>query len=216
MRPPICAICGNAFGPAEGGLVRFAARPSDTDWRERMQREKFVGHPPDTDWFCGEHVAAARASGHLTIDAALAQVRRPQPAIPDSEPANPWPEFDRTPIRPISPDDLAEAFRQLLAALAAVEVTSTSERDWTPMDNTFPPYCPYVDRETVRAGSLTLHLEWAHWNDTELARTSATLTGPGFTLGGHGPGGDAPEVTELLTSGELPAAVRELVARFSR
>lgn len=125
--------------------------------------------------------------------------------------AAPSPEFDRTAIRPIAPDALADAFRQLIAALATDELTTTTVRDWTPMDNTFPPYCPYVDRETLRAGSYELQLEWAHWNDTDLARTSAMLSGPGFTLGGHGDGGD---VTELLASGELPVVAQELIARL--
>lgn len=203
MRPPICAICGTDVGPAEGGLVRFAARPSDTEWRERMEREKLVGHPPDTDWFCGEHVAAARASAHLAIDAALEAMRHPQPVS----------EFATHPIRPIAPDALAEVFRELLAALATDPVTTTTAREWTPMDHAEPPYCPYVDRETVTAGSLTLQLESAHWNDAELARTSAVLLGSGWTAGGHGSGAD---ITELLTSGELPAAVQERVARLSR
>jgi hypothetical protein len=124
--------------------------------------------------------------------------------------AAPRPEFDRTAIHPIAPDALAEAFRQLIAALATDQLTSTSVRDWTPMDNAFPPYCPYVDRETIIAGPYELQLEWAHWNDTELARTSAMLSGPGFTIGGHGVGGD---VTELLTSGELPAPAFQFIDR---
>lgn len=203
MRPPICAICGTDFGPTEGGLVRFAARPSDTQWRERVQRENLVGHPPDTDWFCGEHVAAARASAHLAIDAALAQMRHPQPVS----------EFTTHPIRPIGPDALAKSLRGLLAALATEPVTTTTAREWTPMDHTEPPYCPYVARQTSMAGGVTLHLDWAHWNETQLARTSAVLTAPTWSLGGHGSGAD---VTELLTSGELPHEAGELIARLSR
>ena len=206
MRPPECAVCGREFGPAEGALVTFTPRPSDTEWRERSQREGFVGHPPNVEWFCGEHAVAAQAQAGETIDVALDALR----AGP-VEPPREWPEFDRTTIRPIAADALAEAFRQLIAALATVELTSTSVRDWTPMDNTFPPYCPYVDRETIAAGPVELQLEWAHFNDTDLARTSAMLSGPGFTLGGHGVGGD---VTEVLTSGELPEAARELIDRL--
>lgn len=207
MRPPICAECGREFGPAEGALVTFAPRPSDTEWRERSQREGFVGHPPNVEWFCGEHAAAAQAQAGETINVALAALRA-GPAEPPRE----WPEFDRTAISPVAPDALAEAFRQLIAALAADELTTTSVRDWTPMDNTFPPYCPYVDRETLAAGPYELQLEWAHFNDTELARTSAMLSGPGFTLGGHGDGG---EVTELLTSGELPAEARQFIVQLA-
>lgn len=208
MRPPICAVCGTDFGPAEGALVTFALRPTDAEWRERSQREGFVGHPPNVEWFCGVHAAAAQARAGETVDVALAALRADAPPTA----AAPWPEFDRTAIRPIAPDALAEAFRQLIAALATDEFMSTSVRDWTPMDNMFPPYCPYVDRETITAGPIELQLEWAHWNDTDLARTSAMLSGPGFTLGGHGVGG---EVTELLTSGELPAAARDVIARLA-
>jgi hypothetical protein len=207
MRPPECAVCAREFGPTEGALVTFAPRPSDTEWRERSRREGFVGHPPNVEWFCGEHAAAAQARAGETIDVALGALRA-GPVEPPGE----WPEFDRIAIRPIAADALAEAIRQLIAALATEELTTTSARDWTPMDNTFPPYCPYVDSETLAARPYELQLEWAHFNDTELARTSAMLSGPGFTVGGHGDGG---EVTELLTSGELPAAARQWVERLS-
>ncbi len=79
VKPPICAICGERFGPEEGGLVAFAMRPSDLEWRERMEATGAKGHPPWMVWFCGAHVEAARLLRDLTADAAFARLRGREP-----------------------------------------------------------------------------------------------------------------------------------------
>ena len=61
MKPPICEVCGEDFGPEEGGLVEFERTPSDMAWYQRAELEEgFVGHPPNVAWFCGEHIEGAR------------------------------------------------------------------------------------------------------------------------------------------------------------
>jgi hypothetical protein len=76
MRPPICAICHDRFGPDEGGLVSFALDDAARAFHERRRTEPgFVGHPPEQEWFCGKHVAAARALTGLTRGKALTQLR---------------------------------------------------------------------------------------------------------------------------------------------
>ncbi len=75
MKPPICHICGKRFGPDEGGLVYFALRPSDKEWRDRMKATGGVGHPPNAAWFCDCSYAEARDLSNLTIDKAMTQLR---------------------------------------------------------------------------------------------------------------------------------------------
>jgi len=76
VRPPICAICHARFGPDEGGLVSFVLDDAARAWHERRRTEPgFVGHPPEQEWFCGEHVAAARALANKTRAEALRSLR---------------------------------------------------------------------------------------------------------------------------------------------
>lgn len=74
MRQPECDVCGEAGDE----LVRFAARDSDRQWRERVEREGMVGHPPDMAWVCEKHAARAHklAMAGATIDVALAKLRK--------------------------------------------------------------------------------------------------------------------------------------------
>lgn len=70
VKPPICQVCHVRFRPDEGGLVEFAMRPSDRAWQARRVK----GHPPWKAWYCRDHLEAARARSHLTIDAATSQL----------------------------------------------------------------------------------------------------------------------------------------------
>jgi hypothetical protein len=76
MMPPECEICGEReFEDLSSALVTFAERPSDTEWRERMQATGGVGHPPNAVWFCPKHAPAAHALAHLTRDVAMPRIR---------------------------------------------------------------------------------------------------------------------------------------------
>lgn len=76
MRPPCCGLCGRDMDEHDqGGLVSFALRPEDEAWKARAEAEQLVGHPPWMEWFCGEHLAAARALAHLTRPQAMARLR---------------------------------------------------------------------------------------------------------------------------------------------
>jgi hypothetical protein len=75
MRPPICAVCHARFGEDGGGLVSFAKDDDARAFARRRHDERgFVGHPPEKEWFCGAHIAAARALAHLTKAEAMAQL----------------------------------------------------------------------------------------------------------------------------------------------
>lgn len=67
MRPPICEVCGEAFGLREGGTVRFA------DYTPLPPLT--VGHPEGLEWFCGDHVERARSLKHLPTREALKRIR---------------------------------------------------------------------------------------------------------------------------------------------
>ena len=68
MRPPICELCDERFGPAEGGLVYFADH--------KPLPRGMVGHPEGLGWFCARHHAAAEALSDLPMDEALDQLRK--------------------------------------------------------------------------------------------------------------------------------------------
>lgn len=78
MKPPICTICRRRFFPPEGGLVTFVPTDEDKEELKRFEEPGFVGHPPNQFWFCGDHIAAARALQHLTRTEALPQLRGTQ------------------------------------------------------------------------------------------------------------------------------------------
>ena len=65
MRPPCCAVCDEAFDPADGGRVAFADRSA-------VDRP---GPEPGVAWFCGQHLAAAHAFAHLRLAEALRAIR---------------------------------------------------------------------------------------------------------------------------------------------
>ncbi len=76
MMPPICCICQADIEDDEGDLITFAQRPSDIEWDEKMERTGMAGHPPYMRWFCPEHLPAAQALKHLTVDKAMAQLNQ--------------------------------------------------------------------------------------------------------------------------------------------
>jgi hypothetical protein len=75
MRPPECGLCGNDLEDLQRGLVSFAERGSDIEWRKRMKETGGVGHPPNVEWFCSNHYDLALSLSHLTIDKAFVEMR---------------------------------------------------------------------------------------------------------------------------------------------
>ena len=74
MMPPDCCLCGDDALKKGGGLVRFALRKSDEDWRLRKRETSMVGHPPWQRWFCPAHRDAAEALCEQTVDVAMARL----------------------------------------------------------------------------------------------------------------------------------------------
>ncbi len=183
MRPPECAVCGDEFTAPDGRLVTFAERDSDRQWRERVAAERMVGHPPNVEWFCAVHADAAAVLTGLTIDAALTELKRKgadgaaRPSQDDS-----WPHIVTVPIAPTDIELIRSRFADLMPALVGdVEAvpSTTSRRNWTPMDGAQPPYCPFddVDATTLSGPLATAVLTWdrAMWNDDDPARRTAQL-----------------------------------------
>ncbi|MBX3099611.1 MAG: hypothetical protein KF761_08525 [Salinibacterium sp.] len=216
MRPPLCDVCG-ADCAADGKLVHFALRDSDRLWHERAAAEGFVGHPPEALWLCAAHVVRGEELLNFTVDVALTELTT---AAPSS-----LPELRQVPIRPMVSADLQRWLRTRLAGLAhelgirGVEV-HTSAREWTPMDRSVEPNCPYIDRDTYcftsAQGTIELQWERAMWNDDDVARTSAVIagsvSGTSFRVGGHSMA--RADVIELLITGEPPAAVERLITEL--
>ena len=229
MRPPICEVCDRDFAPPDGALLTCRPTVSDLKWRRRAEVEQMVGHPPDTGWFCGEHADAARALHERhTLTEVVAAVRSeggspalaPAPAPAAPEPAESVPGTSHTNILTLH----AALAKALPAAASEVgldpaAIARTSRRDWSPMDRTSPPNCPYVDYVTAtvdgRAGELALRLEKAHWSEDEPARTHLTLAlvGAGardFRVAAWSPASGAPHaIEEVRVTGPVPAAVAE-------
>jgi len=184
MRPPECAVCGDEFTAPDGRLVTFAERDSDRQWRERVAAERMVGHPPNVEWFCGVHAVAACALAGETIDVALTALKR-QSADDDARPLrhDSWPNIVKVPIAPTDIELMRSLFADLMPALVGdseATPSTTSRRNWTPMDGAQPPYCPYddVDVTTLSGPLATAVLTWdrAMWNDDDPARRTAQLS----------------------------------------
>ncbi len=72
MKPPICRICDKELAEMnDGGLIYFKKRPSDMEWKKKMEEIGGVGHPPNAEWFCKKHFNKANKLKHLPINEAL-------------------------------------------------------------------------------------------------------------------------------------------------
>ena len=217
MRPPLCDVCG-ADVAEHGKLVYFALRESDRLWHDRASAEGFVGHPPEAIWLCAIHLPRGEELQNFTVDVALAELTAPPRSL--------LPELREVPIRPIQAPDLERWFRTRMAGLAHElgihgDEVHTSNREWTPMDRTVEPNCPYIDRDTYAFtgpdGTIELQWERAMWSDDDIARTSAviagTVSGAPFRVGGHSMA--RADVIELLITGEPPEAVERMIAELT-
>lgn len=184
MRPPECAVCGEEFTAPDGRLVTFAERDSDRQWRERVAAERMVGHPPNVDWFCGVHAEAAVALAGETIDVALTELKRQTAdGVARAPEADGWPNIVKVPIAPTDIELVLSLFTDLMPAIVGdidAVPSTTSRRNWTPMDGAQPPWCPFddVDVTTLSGPLATAALTWdrAMWNDDAPARRTAQLT----------------------------------------
>jgi hypothetical protein len=213
--PPECAVCGADAAPP-GGLVRFVSRPEDLAWRERVERDRLVGHPPDEAWMCGAHVARARElASSLALADAVARLREGPTA--EGAPSS-------LPIRPVGVAEVGARFRALAPAIAAALGVASpvlherTTRHWHPMDGSVAPDCPYTDDTvwTTADSAITLSGSRAWWNDVDLARAHESLLarapGASLAISGHIPAdGSTDRVSELLVSGTLPPDVAALV-----
>jgi len=77
MKPPICAICNKRFELSgnDRGLIYFKKRQSDIEWYKKMKETEAKGHPPYARCFCQEHYKKAKELEHLTVDAAMPEIR---------------------------------------------------------------------------------------------------------------------------------------------
>lgn len=190
MRPPVCAVCERMLDEPAAGLVRFQPTDESRAWRERAERDGFVGHPPDEGWFCATHVDRARelATTHALADAlrrvafdARRAANRAQSVDTQRTDA---PVIRTRPIAPRGIDELGRAFRELVPALAelvgvpAPRLERVSTRTWHPMDGSVAPDCPFADdiRWTEPDAPISLSGDRAWWNPDTLARASETLS----------------------------------------
>ncbi len=203
--------------------MRFQPTDDSRAWRERAEADGFVGHPPDEEWFCPAHVVAARdlAATH-TRPAALRRI-----AFDERRAANRSRPVVTRPITPLDIDELGQAFRGLVPALAELvgvpepRLERVSTRTWHPMDGAVAPDCPYVDdiRWTDADAPIALSGDRAWWNGNDLGRASETLSvrvprrGIDVSIVGAIPAdGSTRQVSELMILRELPDDIAALLA----
>lgn len=195
MRPPSCDVCDADVDPTEtNALVACVPAdrvPTDAD-------ADLPGHPEHLVWLCARHREQGRALASSRTALQVVAALREHPGL--------------TEVVAL----LRRAFDRLAVDLGLddIERERTEAREWTPMDNAEPPWCPYVDRRGLRVArngvELELREELAHWNDDELARASVTLSvrGPAsaFTVAAHteGSSGRRLELQRFVT-GDVPS-----------
>ena len=204
MRPPLCDVCNADVDPADPASLVSCVRAADDRGLGGLP-----GHPAHHLWLCETHrddgaaLAASRTADQVV--AALREHPEPKSGGAD-EPA--LSQHDAVALLRGALDRLAGEH-----ALADVERQRTEAREWTPMDHVEPPWCPYVDRRRVSVArdevELELAEEYAHWNDDELARVSATLRlqapSDAFSLSVHTQGSaDEHRELEVIVTGHVP------------
>lgn len=204
MRPPLCDVCDADVDPADPRSLVSCVRAADDRGLGDLP-----GHPAHQLWLCEVHrdegatLGASRTAGEVV--AALRE--HPEPKA-DGGDDSAMALHDAVAL-------LRGAFDQLAGehGVGDAERERTEAREWTPMDNAQPPWCPYIDRRRVRVVRDDLELElaeeYAHWNEDELARASVTLSmqAPpgGFSLSVHTQGsGDEHRELEVIITGHAP------------
>lgn len=101
----------------------------------------------------------------------------------------------------IDAHDLAASMRAQLPALfealglgEAPTLERRTDRTWTPMDRTYPPWCPYTDTtvheaESAHGTPARIEVVLNHWNDDDVANASVSLRiGDLVAISAHGSG----------------------------
>ncbi len=204
MRPPLCDVCDADVDPADSRSLVSCVRAADDPGLGDLP-----GHPAHQLWLCKAHRDEGAALG----------VSRTAMQVVVALREHPEPDADGRDDSGMTLHDAVALLRGALDRLASehgvgdVERERTEAREWTPMDHVEPPWCPYVDRRRVRVVhdgvELELDEEYAHWNDDELARASATLRlqspSGGFSFSVHTPGpSDEPPELEVIVTGHAP------------
>ena len=204
MRPPLCDVCDADVDPAHPASLVSCVRAADDRGLGGLP-----GHPAHQLWLCEAHRDdGAALAASRTADQVVAALRE-----------HPEPESGGGGEPALSLHDAVAVLRRAVErlvgehGLADVERERTEAREWTPMDHVEPPWCPYIDRRGVRVAreglAIELTEEYAHWNDDELARASATLSlqapSGAFSLSVHTQGSnDGRGVRDVFVTGDAP------------
>lgn len=203
MRPPLCDVCDADVDPADPRSLVSCVRAADAP-----ESGDLPGHPAHQLWLCGAHRDEGAALAVSRTAAQVVAALREHPLSVTSPMADGIPLGDAVAM-------MRRALDRLVGdhGLAEVERQTTEAREWTPIDHVQPPWCPYIDRRRMRIerGAIELELaeEYAHWNDVELARASATLSlrapGARFSIAAHTQGSnDDHVVREVFVAGDAP------------
>jgi hypothetical protein len=96
-----------------------------------------------------------------------------------------WVEWD---LDGVEADVVLAALRGVVPALvsevtggAAPSLTSSTDRQWTPMDGAVPPHCPFTETTVLRGNCddgtpVTLKVEFDQWNEDDVSNASVSLT----------------------------------------
>ncbi len=222
MRPPLCDVCDADVDPAHPASLVSCVREADDPGLGGLP-----GHPAHQLWLCEAHRERGAALGASRTAAEVVAALREHPESDTNASglaqrlaaARARIEASTVACTPIALDDAVDVLRRAFDRLseehdlARVEPERTEAREWTPTDGAEPPWCPYVDRRRAliaRDGvELELAEEYAHWNDDELARASATLSlrmpSGGFAFAAHTQGAtDEHLVRQATVTGDAP------------
>ena len=175
MRPPICCICDTDFRDSisEGGTVQFKLTEKDIQHNKRLERTHMTGHPAGLEWFCKEHLEQAKKLQHLTLKQAKQRLIQAKPKCVKSL------EVDKIGLVHLF-DCINNHWHKIMAlfiqdmSFEPPEVTET--KNWSPMDNCYPPNCPYtidvqchLQENTL---SVTNQYSIAYWNPNDINQAS--------------------------------------------
>ncbi len=183
MRPPSCDVCDERVDTDEGALVACLVDEATYEFQRRSETPGFVGHPPNQGWFCGAHLDAAQALADARALADVVATLRGSAKVVDARIGTGRSlRWQLTGSRTAAIERLMSFGQLALAALghAAVELTRSIERSYTPMDGVGPPDCPFTDNVVLDGGDDGVTIRITHtanyWTIEDLANESAHLS----------------------------------------